>query len=689
MAQIKGATNEKVFQIKQWRGLNECEDGDTKLKLGEATVMRNWRVTADGNLKRRPGLFHIAGLCSGYKVQEAEEAETVYTGDGSKSYELYTIANPNIGVVELMGDYSTMSVDEIIMSSFEDPVYFKEDMYRVYKLDGGTVDGDTYTLRGIRLSAVPLLGGAPVKAMWAGNVNGEEMFLAACSGFLWKIEITDEDISKTSIGALAYTATGTVHFFGFGGIVYILTGEKYYQYDGTTLQEVHGYRPLVAIAIPPGGGGELSEAVNLLCGERRAWLSPDGEGATFQLPEKGLLSVDGVIDLKTNLPLPAEAWHADLQAGTVTFTTTPEMAVNAYEVQWTVNNPLRSQVEHMRYSELYSGTQDNRVFLYGDGTNLAIYSGLDYNGLQRADYFPDQCMVHVGDANTPITAMIRHYSTLVAYKTTSTWSLTFGITTLADSSLTPAFYTVPVNRDTGNAAPGQVRLVNNSPISLFGENLYEWRNSSYYSSNLSQDERQARRISDRIRESLKDFSLSKTITWDDNERQEYYIHNNGHTLVWNYKNDAWYTYTGLAFSCMCNYQGLLMIGTTDGRVCNLNHYAYTDVGENIPCYWESGAMDFGADYMRKFSAMAWVGLQPENKSAVVVTIKTDRKDTFQEKLVSSERAKVDGEPFVPRTKLKAKKFVYYTLILESPDDDLTATVTGVDFRVRFTGYAKG
>ena len=56
MANISGANNEKIYSLKKWGGLNEAPDGDTRLKLGEASKMVNWKITRDGNLKRRPGI---------------------------------------------------------------------------------------------------------------------------------------------------------------------------------------------------------------------------------------------------------------------------------------------------------------------------------------------------------------------------------------------------------------------------------------------------------------------------------------------------------------------------------------------------------------------------------------------------------------------------------------------------------
>ena len=62
MARITGSANEKVFQIRAWGGLNENPDGDTKLKMGEAAAMRNFRITRDGNLQRRPGSKELVSL---------------------------------------------------------------------------------------------------------------------------------------------------------------------------------------------------------------------------------------------------------------------------------------------------------------------------------------------------------------------------------------------------------------------------------------------------------------------------------------------------------------------------------------------------------------------------------------------------------------------------------------------------
>ena len=80
MASISAATNEKVFQLKSFLGLNQNPDGDTKLKLGEAADMRNFTITRDGNLQRRAGTLTLKGLAKEYALTDAASATAVFTG---------------------------------------------------------------------------------------------------------------------------------------------------------------------------------------------------------------------------------------------------------------------------------------------------------------------------------------------------------------------------------------------------------------------------------------------------------------------------------------------------------------------------------------------------------------------------------------------------------------------------------
>ena len=176
--------------------------------------------------------------------------------------------------------------------------------------------------------------------------------------------------------------------------------------------------------------------------------------------------------------------------------------------------------------------------------------------------------------------------------------------------------------------------------------------------------------------------------WDDNDSQEFYLLGDNKALVWNYAVDAWYRYENLDACCICSFHGDLYLGSNDGRIRRFSDTIVGDDGVAIRAQWESGAIDFGAAYSRKYSAALWIGLKPIEGTSVNVTVETDRKNTFLEKVVSSEKAKVQGQPFMVRTKLKAKKFVFYRLILNVREKMLPVTVTNVEIRVRMTSDAK-
>ena len=610
MAEIKATTNEKVFPLKAFLGLNQNPDGDTKLKMGEAAAMNNFRVTRDRNLQRRPGTKTVVDL----------ETEN------------------------------------------------------------------------------------PVKGLWVGYVGGTEYMLGACNGKLYKFwEEGDTTLSAVEIGTV--NTDGDVFVFGFENKAYILDGTQYWQWDGTDLDEVDGYVPIVQIAVPPMDVEDESatyENVNRLTNKRRVWLSPDGNTAhnSFRIAEKPD-AIDYVTYVQGGSDVPVTYTYND---GILTITDIIGFSSpNYYEVGYHVGpeTACRSQVENMQYAELFAGTQDTRIFLYGDGTNKTIYSGMDYYGNPRADYFPDLYEALVGDENTPITGMIRHYSSLACYKKDSAWSISASSLTLAEGLNVPAFYVTPVNKAIGNAAPGQVRLVMNSPYTLFGNDLYEWKNSSYYTSNLTRDERQAKRISDRVWAALQSYRTEHCYCYDDNDAQEYYICYNGDALVYNYAADAWSHYTNFPVSCMANIGEELYIGTPDGKVKHFSSDYMNDDGDVISAYWESGSMSFNQDYMRKYSAMAWVGVKPESNTELIITAKTDKK-TCDQKTISTKAYQFDFnefafdtlqfdelyDPQMYREKIKAKKFVFYKLIFYNENPATRCTVLAADIRVRFTGFAK-
>lgn len=595
MAQIIGSDDVKVYKIQKFLGLNESPDGDTQLKLGEASELRNWKITQEGHLRVRPG----------YKT----------------------------------------------LASFH----------------------------------------SPVRGMWSGYVNGAVHTVFAAGGGVYELENGE----SRRIGDCWDDATT---FFGFENKVYILNGHEFLVWDGDGyVDTVDGYIPLTVTACAPAGGGTAVENVNLLTGKRRVRFSADGEATEYQLPETKLLSIDKVeIDNKAC----AIGWTPDKANGKLTFATAPEAGQSNVEVWYTVTNTLRGTVEGMRFSEQFNGAADTRVFLYGDGTSKAIYNGVTEEGVSSCEYFPDLYEMTVGGENAPLTGMIKYYDRLMSFKPDGgAYSTTYDVTTLADGSMIPSFNTVSINKEIGNMAPGQVRLVKNVPRTLFGGNLYDWVYANY----AVRDERNAKLISQRVQESVRGADPEKVFVFDDDSRQEYYIFlgdKNGTALVHNYELDVWYRYTGLPVTCAGRFAGDVYFGFSDGRVVRFSEDYPNDDGTAIDAFFASGSMAFDKEYIRKHSSVLWVSMKPTSNANLIVTARSDRRGDYMEKVISSRLStflaadfgnwsfSTDRQPQMERLKLKIKKFVYYQLILKSTANASDATVLGVDIRVRFTGYVK-
>lgn len=537
--------------------------------------------------------------------------------------------------------------------------------------------------------------GMPINGAWHGYVGGVAYTVVSAGGKLYTVDVAERE-EPAEIGTVRDAHT---EFFGFAEKLYILDGEDYRVWPGAgrTAQAVEGYVPVVLTNTAPSGGGTELQAVNRLTAKRRVWFSPDGTSTAFVLPEQGVQAVESVKNRVTGAAV--SGYTVDTAGGKVVFSTPPAKGENTIEVTYAVQESDRAAVTAMRFAEIYNGTTDNRVFLYGDGSNRALYSGLDYDGSPTAEYFPDLNVLEIGDANTPITQLIRHYSRMIAYKTDSAYSVQYGQITLADGRVTAAFYWSPINRAVGNSAPGQVRLVDNNPLTLFHSSVYRWVNSSSYSSNLTVDERQAKRVSDRVWKTLEGLDLAQAYCYDDNERKEWYCVVGTTAVVYNYGLDVWYLYKNFPVRHMIGIGGRLY-GARGNVLVEIADEFRSDCGEAIAARWASGNMAFNADFRRKYSAMLWVGIVPTYGGELEVTIMTDRKADFSRKIVARNRAtfahadfanwsfETSRRPTMQRLKLKAKKFTYYKLIFTNDSDNTTAAVTSTDVRVRYTGYVR-
>ena len=611
MAQIAASNSISILQIKEFLGLNENPDGDTNIRVGELSEMRNFRITGDRHLQIRPGTKTVLNLKDAWD-EWAEDNDTEIT--------------------------------------------------------------------------TPVFRGA-----WYGMVGDGAHLLCAFGGVVFDVDHVAMTAAPVGVCHDAPTS-----FFGFGGKVYLLNGHEYLSWDGgaeSSFAEVVGYIPIIQTATTPEGEGTLLENVNRLNGLRRVQFSPDGEATVFHLPEQ---DIDDIVSVSGT----EVTYTEDLTEGTLTFASAPTKGTNSLTVTYQKGSGARGEVEGMTLSELYNGATDTRVFLYGDGSNRTIYSGIDGDtGLPTAEYFPDLYEAAVGESNTPITALVRHYARLLAFKPGSAWSIQYSTTTLDTGAVTSAFYILPVNRMLGNVAQGQVRLIENSPLSLDGRAIYQWRSTSS-SGNITDNQQNAKRVSDRVRTTLEGFSLKDVVTFNSRERQEFWFLHGGTALILNYANDSWYVYTNMLFRQMLEVEGNVYGFTEGGGMVRVSREYRNDDGAEIDAYAATGAMDFSRDWQMKYSPMIFVAMEPEVNARITVTVESNRRSDYPEKVVAYSYAtfshadfrhwsfRTNRKPQVERVKMKVKKATFYKLIYKSISASATATVLGTDIQVRYAGNVK-
>ena len=533
--------------------------------------------------------------------------------------------------------------------------------------------------------------GSPIRGMWHGKIKEAYYFLFACNGRIYKF---NNDNTYTSIGTLTDDITS---FFTFGDKLYILNGHEYKYWDGTTFGDVGGYRPLVVIGTPPTGGGTTYEEINLLNGERHQTFTPTEDKPTeYQLVEKDITSVDFV---KVNgvLKTATTDYTADLVNGKVTFTSTTDhnnQIPDSIDIGWTKGNGDRAQVCKNYHAMLYGGSNDTRVFMWGnpDTKNRRIYTGLA-DGVPSAEYFPANSYSDVGNSEFAITDIVRQYDRQVIFKENEAFYSNMEETTDDTGATLVTFPVYPLNSEKGSVAPVQVVL--NNPFSI-QEGLYEWISTAVRA------ETNATYKSERVQSSLDNVGLKKAITLDYEKQGEYWLCVDNTIWVYNYRNDTWYKYVLYdAPICFLNIDGVLYFGTKDGRILKFVDGVRSDNGHVIKAEWDMGFYDWEYEYLNKYLNKIYISLMPRSKSGISVRWDTNRigVNSIPVKIGYnlldydsidyadwSYDTSYNPQPF--RIKAKAKKFVYFKIILENSSLTDTVTILSISMICNIGGQAK-
>lgn len=553
----------------------------------------------------------------------------------------------------------------------------------------------------------------PIRATYPANLGGIEYLLVATNNKLYyflKSQIEDyenwESITPVEIGSIG-TSTD-VSFFTFDKKVYILSG-KYQSWDGTTLEEVEGYTPLVFINTPPAGGGLIYDEINMLSPKKHQTFNGDGTSTVYHLAQNyftsdvDLTSVDKVIVGTTELA--TSDYTVDTHNGTVTFNTAPAQGMDNVDIYWTLDDGDRHIIEGMKYGTVFGGDVDTRVFLYGNHNypNRTYFSGIEATKGPSVEYFPATAHVDIGPSNFELTDLTRQYDRLLAttnrpeayYLTISTEQLNV---TLTDNSsvqrYVPAVSTYPLNEIHGNMAPGQGQLIDNYPVTIDKTGLTLWKATNV------RDEKNMEDISQRIKSDLNDMNMTAITTLDFQPENQLWFGYDNRIYIYNYYNK---TFSRIriadSFTCYSNLGNSVYMGLEDGRIVKWGEEFQTFDNTHIVAHWEMNFSDFGAAYLRKTMTRLWVLMQPQAKSSAEIGYVTNRKESTVKKRIEYKiqvlndvmfddfSFQVSNNPQPFRLKLKAKKFTNMKITIDNAEET-DCTILQLALRVESFGESK-
>ena len=225
--------------------------------------------------------------------------------------------------------------------------------------------------------------------------------------------------------------------FIFDNILYIKDGEKYLQYDGTTVKDVEGYVPTTSIGRKPSGGGTIHEDVNMLTGRRINTFLADGISFDFFLDAQNL-DTDFAPIVKVDDKV-VTGYTVDYTKGKISFTKAP----NAPKTDGRDNVSVEFSKTISKYKNCILKCTllqvfDNRVFFSGnpDYPNMVWHCSLeDPTYCSDLDYYKD------GQDTAPVKGLVAGNNALWVFREPS-------------SANTTVFYHTPtIDSDYGKIYP--------------------------------------------------------------------------------------------------------------------------------------------------------------------------------------------------------------------------------------------
>lgn len=425
-----------------------------------------------------------------------------------------------------------------------------------------------------------------IDGIWAGYIQNKYYLLFVSGGNLYKL-----DRNTGTAAYLGCVDTGKVVMFEFSGKLYILNGNQYSCFNGSSVKTVEGYIPLIMIGCEPSGKGTTFEDLNLLTPKRRQQFSADGSSIDYCLAEKNINMVHYV----TINGSYCSNYSLNAGSGTVHFNTIPLEGINNIEVCYSKNNFNRTKITKNCHAMLFGGNVDGRLFLWGhpDYPNYRFHSELA-NGVPSVEYFPENNFTVIG--NTEITDIVSQYDRQLIFTKDRAF---YSYCELRQDMFGNYYSSFPVynlNSEKGNLIKGSCCIINNEPITFCNDGLNRW------SSTAVEDEKNAicfsSPISKAVADIIKENNFSNLRLFDFQTNSELIFYHNERAYIYNYKLGVWYMYDEMFCDCFCECKGELYF-SYGNKIYKLDESESNDETAGVTAHWKSPFFSAGQPFMRK------------------------------------------------------------------------------------------
>lgn len=503
-----------------------------------------------------------------------------------------------------------------------------------------------------------------------------------CGTKLWKLDTATGTTTEIFSGLTAQKGS----FFKFNDILYYINGAEFIQWNGTAAAAVTPYIPTVVLNRTTTGGGSAFEDYNRLGAGFINGFVTDGTVTTFPLTLTNLdaTAIVGSLDAGVTWDK-VESTHFTVNrtTGIVTWLVAPTtgqntMRMKAYKTDTTSVNSIKKCI----YSVTYSGDNDTRVFLGGNGTNTFYWSGL-----QDPTYWPDQNYNIIGANDDNVTGFGKQYDILVVFKARETYSVQYKF------DGTVGFDVKQISGTVGCDMPWTIQLINNN---LAWCNTYAGVHIML--STQIKDERDIQPISRNINGTiarpglLSESNLTSATSLD--YKGKYWLCVNDNVYLWDYnltpyqysgnieedaKRLSWFYFDNInANTWVIDGEDWYYGDRTTGKIIHFVNN-FRDFGGAIEAYWRMALRDFGLSDMLKTVLEIWITSRTDTYSKINIKYITENGDVIDSQPItisSFSWASFAWDTFAWsvinygktfRRKPKLKKILYFAVELSNND----------------------